>query len=98
MTTVLITYSSIELNTAILCAALLFAKPLLRRIFPCLLGPTAGPTLESRIRRSDPGFSRIGAESGRDRQGLKGKMVATMRTSNDPSALVSDSQEIIELS
>jgi len=36
-------WSSIELNTAILCAALLFAKPLLRSIRSRLFGSNSGP-------------------------------------------------------
>jgi len=88
------------LNTAILCAALLFAKPLLRSILPRLFGSTVDPgSNSSTISRINPGFSHLDAEFGKHRQELTGKRVSMIREGNYFSMSVSESQEeIIELS
>lgn len=55
--------SAIELNTAITCASLPFAEPLLRNTFLRLLGITANPTPGSRTRNKVPAFSRMPTEA-----------------------------------
>jgi hypothetical protein len=86
---------SIELNTAILCAALLFIKPLLRQFFPRLLGSSTNRGSEPRSKRNGQGRLDRQAEDSVELGGWTGNTVTTVRGVTASWLLISEGREEI---
>jgi len=83
--------SAMELNIAIVCASLPFAKPLLRSIFPRLFRSGISPSHPFRAKSGIPDFSGVFTQT--DIQLTESNGTAMLGCRN--SILVSDSQEEI---